>query len=282
MTHKVRAALLAGVSAVTLTLAPQRANAIGADIVFDPTQYATQIEQYAEQINQTATQIRQLEQQVTMYEQMVQNAERLGNLPQLLSQLNLSPGAISAETQAFQSLNNLYQSVSSGQQLLANGKNILSGQGFSMPQFNASQFQQLAGQLYGQSGATNAVNNYNRLLYNTNDYMHSASNLVDLNNSRQSLITALNNQINEAASLGDNSEGATLQAMLAAQQLAGRQNDVAQQTLQVIADATLQEKLDRMNAEISAAENDLADTQARMTRARAAMGDFQHLGWTPN
>ncbi len=280
MKHSIRAALLVSTTAAALAVAPLRAHAQLA--VFDGSSFATQLEQYAEQINQTATQVQQLEQQVAMYENMVQNATRLGNLPQLLSQIGLSPGALSAEMQAFQSLNNLYKSVTNGQQIIQNGANILRGQGFTMPSLSASQFQQLAGQLYGQAGAASAANNYNRVLSDTNAYMQSSSSLYDLNNSRQGLINALNNQINEAASLGDNSEGATLQAMLAAQHLAARQNDVAQQTLQVIADATLQEKLDRMNAEISAAENDLADTQARMTRAGANMGDFQNLPWTPN
>ena len=278
MKLKFRAALFAGAASGALTTAPQHAHAQLP--VFDGTTFATQLEQYAEQVNQTATQIKQLEQQISTYEQMVQNATRLGNLPQVLRTLGLDGGQLQSEMAAFQSLNSLYSAYANGQQLVSQGRSMLQQQGFTLPTFSLSQIQQLTSQLYGPSDATNVANGYNRQILETDQYMQTAGALVDVNKARQDLASSLNDQITAASSLGDNSAGATLQAILAAQQTAARQNDLMLQVGAMTADSTLQEKLARIQTETAIAQSDLNDTQARKAFANAPVNDTTSLGWT--
>jgi hypothetical protein len=279
----VRAAAFAGVAALSIVYTSPAWALLGVgDVVFDPTAYAQQIEQYAAQLRQAETELSQLEQQVTTYEQMVQNAAHLTSLPQTLSALGVPN--LNAEATAFRSISQLYQMGVSGQQFLAQAQQTLSSQGWTLPTLpSMSNFPQLASQFYGPTDATNVTTGYNRQVAETNGYLQSAGAMNTVEQQRETLATSLNDQLAAAnASLGDNTEGQTLQAIYAAQTTADRQNDLSLQLQSVSANAGLQQELNRINTEATITQSDLSDTQARAAYRRAPANDFTTLPWTSN
>ncbi len=281
MKKAMRSLLLAGVAAATLT-APMPAHALlgVGDVVFDPTANATQLEQYASQLRQAATELQQLEQTVATYEHLVQNATRLQNLPEVLSTLGLDTGELTSGMSALKSINSLYSIASTGQAFMNDAKGMLNTNGYTVPSFDMNTFRSLAGGLYKSSDATTVNNGYNRQVKDTDQYLQSTSVLADVNTQRATLADSLNTQLEAAANLGDSSEGATLQSLLALQGTAARQNDLLVRSNTVAADAALQQNLARIQTETQVAEADLANTQARRNYANAPINDFNNLPWT--
>jgi len=286
MRKAFRGLMLAGVAAVaTITVTSRPAYALfgAGDVVFDPTANENLMVQYAEQLRQAATQLQQLEQQVQTYEQMVRNATSLGNLPKVLNTLGLDTGSLTGGMDALKSVNALYSITTTGQAFTNDARSALNTNGFTLPSMDINTFRSLAGNLASGSGssAVNSMSNgYNRNVVGTNQYIQSAGVLSDVQTQRANLATSLNDQLEQAANLGDNSEGATLQTLVALQGTAARQNDLLVRVGTVSADSSLQERLQRLQVETDIAEADIRNTQARQAYSNAPVHDVTTFGWT--
>lgn len=282
MRRAFRNLLLAGAAAVALVAAPKPADAIFGmgDIVFDPIMNSLQIEQFAKQLEQAAVELQQLEKTVETYTHMVQNATRLQNLPQILETLGLDTGDLTAGMSALKAINSLYSIANTGERFVSDARRVLSTDGYTLPSFDINTFRSLAGGLYRPEDATAAANGYNRQVKDTDQYIQSAGVLADVNTQRANLASSLNDQLQAAAGLGDTSQGATLHSLLALQGTAARQNDLMVRTTTVAADAALQERLARIQAETKIAEGDLANARARQDYANASINDVTTLAWT--
>lgn len=282
MKHAFRNFLLAGAAAVALVTAPKPADAIFGvgDVVFDPIMNSLQIEQFAKQLEQAAVELQQLEQTVETYVHMVQNATRLQNLPQILDTLGLDTGQLTSGMSALKAINSLYSIGNTGEQFASDARRLLNTNGYVVPSLDMNTFRSLAGNFYRPEDATTAANGYNRQVKDTDQYIQSAGVLADVNTQRANLASSLNDQLQAAAGLGDTSQGATLQSILALQGTAARQNDLLVRTTTVAADAALQERLARIQAETAIAEGDLANVRARQDYANASINDVTNLAWT--
>lgn len=282
MKRAFRNFLLAGAAAVALVTAPKPADAIFGmgDLVFDPIMNSLQIEQFAKQLEQAAVELQQLEQTVETYVHMVQNATRLQNLPQILDTLGLDTGQLTSGMSALKAINSLYSIGNTGEQFASDARRLLNTNGYVVPSLDMNTFRSLAGGLYRPEDATTAANGYNRQVKDTDQYIQSAGVLADVNTQRANLASSLNDQLQAAAGLGDTSQGATLQSILALQGTAARQNDLLVRTTTVAADAALQERLARIQAETAIAEGDLANVRARQDYANASINDVTNLAWT--
>lgn len=282
MRRALRNFLLAGAATVALVAASKPADAVFGmgDIVFDPIMNSLQIEQFAKQLEQAAVELQQLEQTVETYTHMVQNATRLQNLPQILDTLGLDMGQLTSGMSALRAINSLYSISNTGEQFVGDARRLLNANGYVVPSFDMNTFRSLAGGFYRPEDATAAANGYNRQVKDTDQYIQSAGVLADVNTQRANLASSLNDQLQAAAGLGDTSQGATLQSILALQGTAARQNDLLVRTTTVAADAALQERLARIQAETKIVEGDLANVRARQDYANASINDVTDLAWT--
>ena len=142
--HRLRAALAAGVAALTLATASAPARAQW--IVFDPTNYAQNVLTAARELQQVNNEIQGLENQATM---LINQARNLASLPysslasleqsisqtqQLLTQAQRIAYSVSTIDQAFtQTYPQAYSSATSSQQLLADAADALAERARRIP-----------------------------------------------------------------------------------------------------------------------------------------------------
>lgn len=256
-----RTACLAAVSAIAL-MAAGRAHAQGIPVydatlnIDTQTNWASSLVNEANQITNQVTQITTAANQLT---QAITNAERLTALPSLLLQFQIDP-ALLQDQQLRMLLNDVYTLEADAASFNADVNSLATQQGFQVA-LTIPQVTIQAGNVYSPASANQFSSNYTQVSNNWQHYQQSAAAMSDAQTQIQNQETALQNQIQSATSLTDNSEVATLQTMLAGQTLQAQQLDSLVKLANLSADAALQ-------AEEQKASDDAAIQQEGLTLAQ--------------
>lgn len=194
-----------------------------------------------EQIKSALTEARQLEQQVQQYQQLVQNARALAELDSLLAEFQISPSELNA-TELRQLLNDVY-GLGADDPSFAENARVLLGQQYGLPMKPAAAQTAFADLDLPSDAAATLANAYNTGNRDLDQAIRYADVVAATNAARSRSAEATRQQIDRSMALTDNSEGATLQMILAGQLNGQRQADTALQIQALLADKQIQDQL---------------------------------------
>ena len=223
--------------------------------VIDGASIAQEIQERVNQIRQIANQTTQIQQQIQQYEQMVNNAKALGGLSSLLAAYKISPSQLST-SQILGLLSKVYTLSSTDPNWDGNLQSILTSTGYSPPATTAD-ITNTAANTFDPNYAPKFVNGYNKYVRDYTDYSQTAKDMADAKNSIDKDSDNLASQQDANATVGDNSEVATLQNIMLALQIIGQTSVDHARLDQISAHALMQQNLKQTSDEVDAANNEI-------------------------
>ena len=223
--------------------------------VIDGASIAQEIQERVNQIRQIANQTTQIQQQIQQYEQMVNNAKALGGLGSLLAAYKISPSQLST-SQILGLLSKAYTLSSTDPNWDGNLQSILTSTGYSPPATTAD-ITNTAANTFDPNYAPKFVNGYNKYVRDYTDYSQTAKDMADAKNSIDKDSDNLASQQDANATVGDNSEVATLQNIMLALQIIGQTSVDHARLDQISAHALMQQNLKQTSDEVDAANNEI-------------------------
>lgn len=194
-----------------------------------------------EQIKSALTEAQQLEQQVQQYQHLVQNARALAELDSLLAEFQISPSELNA-TELRQLFNDVYGLSADDPNFAENARTLL-GQQYGLPMKPGAAQAAFADLDLPSDATTTLANSYNTGNRDLDQAIRYADVVAATNAARSQLAEATRQQVDRSMALTDNSEGATLQMILAGQLNGQRQADTALQIQALLADKQIQDQL---------------------------------------
>lgn len=223
--------------------------------VIDAASIAQEIQERVNQIRQIANQTTQIQQQIQQYEQMVNNAKALGGLSSLLAAYKISPTQLST-SQILGLLSKVYTLSSNDPNWDGNLQSILTSTGYSPPATTAD-ITNTAANTFDPNYAPKFVNGYNKYVRDYTDYSQTAKDMTDAKNALDASRQKISEQETANQTVGDNSEVATLQAIMSEIDLQAQQNDAVGRLNQISAHALMQQNLKKTSDEVDASNNEI-------------------------